>query len=146
ERRGQVFGRQQPAHAGPVADDRRRRRRGGRSGAGLDRGPRRRRRRRRRRQRALATVDRPRTGTAHLGRPVGDRDLVRTEGAIRSRARATLLARALVIGAVVVGASCGISSIAPYNPDGAARTGSGGVAAGTGGKAATGGQGGNLAS
>lgn len=59
------------------------------------------------------------------------------------RVRSTrLVGRALVIGALVVGASCGISSIAPYNPDGGARTGSGGVPAGSGGVPA--GTGGNL--
>jgi len=62
---------------------------------------------------------------------------VRTdEVAFRARGLARrLLRRALVTGVLVVAASCGISSIAPYNPDGAARSGSGGVPAGTGGSA-----------
>lgn len=72
--------------------------------------------------------------------------------AFRAGARARLpIARALVIGALIMGASCGKSSIAPYSPDGGARAGSGGISAGSGGSAvasggtgtvATGGQGG----
>jgi len=74
------------------------------------------------------------------------------EMAFRAGARARLpIARALVIGALIMGASCGKSSIAPYSPDGGARAGSGGISAGSGGSAvasggtgtvATGGQGG----
>ena len=56
------------------------------------------------------------------------------EAAFPARRRSwPLLGRALPIAALVLAASCGRSSIAPYNPDGAARAGSGGVPAGTGG-------------
>ena len=56
------------------------------------------------------------------------------------RGRATPWGSALVIFVIAAGTGCGISSIAPYNPDGAAHPGSGGATAGTGGNAiATGG-------
>ena len=49
---------------------------------------------------------------------------------------------ALVLGVIATAVSCGISSIAPYNPDGGTHAGSGGASAGTGGNpVATGGAG-----
>lgn len=62
---------------------------------------------------------------------------------LSARGRATVWCGVLVIGVIVAGTNCGISSIAPYNPDGGAKSGSGGsggAGAGTGGTSvATGG-------